>query len=88
MQNFEPVLGDDKAAFRSAALTWRGLSPRGLRIPTAREHSGWKILNRDYSQKVGQAELFEPQYVALYERARAALVPELSPCGFQEQPLI
>jgi hypothetical protein len=60
LQRSEPVLGDGKAAFRAV----RGLDPEGIvakRLADAYcpRTKWWKILNGDYSQKAGRAELFE-----------------------------
>ncbi len=64
LQKSEPVLGDGKAAFRAVC----GLDLEGLvakRLADAYEPGKtrwWKVLNRDYSQKIGRGELFERRY--------------------------
>jgi len=61
MQKSEPVLGDGKAAFRAVC----GLDLEGIiakRLADAYEPGRtkwWKVLNPEYSQKAGRAELFE-----------------------------
>ena len=64
LQRSEPVLGDGRAAFRAVC----GLDLEGIvakRLADAYEPGRtkwWKILNPDYSQKQGRAELFERRY--------------------------
>jgi ATP-dependent DNA ligase len=64
MQKSEPVLGNGKAAFRAVC----GLDLEGIvakRLADSYEPGRtkwWKILNGDYSQKAGRAELFERRY--------------------------
>ena len=61
LQRSDPVLGDGRAAFRAVC----GLDLEGLvakRLADAYEPGRtkwWKILNREYPQKLGRAELFE-----------------------------
>ena len=61
LQRSDPVLGDGRAAFRAVC----GLDLEGLvakRLADAYERGRtkwWKILNREYPQKLGRAELFE-----------------------------
>ena len=61
LQRSDPVLGDGRAAFRAVC----GLDLDGLvakRLADAYEPGRtkwWKILNREYPQKLGRAELFE-----------------------------
>jgi bifunctional non-homologous end joining protein LigD len=64
LQKFESVVGDGRAAFRAVC----GLDLEGIvakRLADAYEPGRtrwWKILNPDYSQKEGRAELFERRY--------------------------
>src|SRR6266542_3844035 len=64
MQKSEPVLGDVKGAFKAVC----GLDLEGIvakRLADAYEPGRtrwWKILNPDYGQKAGRAELFERRY--------------------------
>jgi len=64
LQKSEPVLGDGVAAFKAVC----GLDLEGIvakRLADSYEPGRtkwWKILNPDYSQKAGRAELFERRY--------------------------
>ncbi len=63
MQKSEPVLGDGRAAFRAVCgLDLEGLVARRLGDSYGPRTRWWKILNRDYSQKAGRAELFERRH--------------------------
>jgi bifunctional non-homologous end joining protein LigD len=63
MQKSEPVLGDGKAAFRTVCgLDLEGIIAKRLTDSYGPRAKWWKILNRDYSQKAGRAELFERRY--------------------------
>jgi bifunctional non-homologous end joining protein LigD len=60
MQKSEPVLGNGKAAFRAVCgLDLEGIVAKGLGDSYGPRTNWWKILNGDYSQKAGRAELFE-----------------------------
>jgi bifunctional non-homologous end joining protein LigD len=64
MQRSDSVLGDGKAAFRTVCdLDLEGVIAK--RLTDAYEPGRtrwWKVLNPDYSQKAGRAELFERRY--------------------------
>jgi bifunctional non-homologous end joining protein LigD len=63
MQRAEPVLGDGRAAFRAVCgLDLEGIVAKRLADAYGSRTRWWKILNRDYSQKEGRAELFERRY--------------------------
>ena len=63
LQRSEPVLGDGRAAFRAVCgLDLEGVVAKRLGDSYGPRTKWWKILNRDYSQKVGRAELFEQRY--------------------------
>jgi ATP-dependent DNA ligase len=63
MQRAEPVLGDGRAAFRAVCgLDLEGIVAKRLADAYGSRTKWWKILNRDYSQKEGRAELFERRY--------------------------
>jgi bifunctional non-homologous end joining protein LigD len=63
MQKSEPVLGDGKAAFRAVCgLDLEGVVAKRLADAYSPATKWWKILNADYSQKEGRAELFERRY--------------------------
>jgi ATP-dependent DNA ligase len=54
------VLGNGKAAFRAVCgLDLEGIVAKGLEDAYGPRTKWWKILNGDYSQKAGRAELFE-----------------------------
>ncbi len=60
LQKSEPVLGDGKAAFQAVCgLDLEGIVAKRLADSYGPRTRWWKILNRDYSQKVGRGELFE-----------------------------
>jgi ATP-dependent DNA ligase len=60
MQRCEPVLGDGIAAFRAVCgLDLEGIVAKRLDDAYGSRTRWWKILNQDYSQKEGRAELFE-----------------------------
>jgi ATP-dependent DNA ligase len=57
------VLGDGNAAFRAVCgLDLEGVVAKRLGDLYGPRTKWWKILNSDYSQKVGRAELFERRY--------------------------
>ncbi len=63
MQKSEPVLGDGKAAFRAVCgLDLEGVVAKRLADAYSPATRWWKILNGDYSQKEGRAELFERRH--------------------------
>jgi len=63
LQKFEPVLGEGVAAFKAVCgLDLEGIVAKRLADSYGPRTQWWKILNRDYSQKVGRAELFEQRY--------------------------
>jgi bifunctional non-homologous end joining protein LigD len=63
LQNSEPVLGEGIAAFKAAcALDLEGIVAKRLADAYGERTKWWKVLNRDYSQKVGRAELFERRW--------------------------
>jgi bifunctional non-homologous end joining protein LigD len=63
MQKSEPVLGEGKTAFKAVCeLDLEGIIAKRLGDSYGPRTKWWKILNRDYSQKVGRAELFERRY--------------------------
>ena len=60
MQKSEPVLGDGKAAFQAVCdLDLEGIVAKRLNDAYAPRTKWWKVLNQNYSQKAGRAELFE-----------------------------
>jgi bifunctional non-homologous end joining protein LigD len=61
MQKSEPVLGDGKAVFKAACqLDLEGVVAKRLADAYEPGRTKWsKILNPEYSQKAGRAELFE-----------------------------
>ena len=64
MQKSEPVLGEGIAAFRAVCgLDLEGIVAKRLADSYAPRTKWWKILNQNYSQKVGRAELFERRTV-------------------------
>jgi bifunctional non-homologous end joining protein LigD len=63
MQRSESVLGDGITAFRGVCrLDLEGIVAKRLTDAYGPRAKWWKILNRDYSQKAGRAELFERRY--------------------------
>ena len=61
LQKSEPVLGDGKAAFRAVCgLDLEGVVAKKLdQSYDPGRTKWWKVLNPEYSQKAGRAELFE-----------------------------
>jgi bifunctional non-homologous end joining protein LigD len=60
LQKSEPVLGEGIAAFKAVCdLDLEGIVAKRLNDPYWPRTAWWKILNRNYSQKKGRAELFE-----------------------------
>jgi bifunctional non-homologous end joining protein LigD len=63
LQRSDPVLGDGRAAFQAVCdLDLEGIVAKRLADAYGPRTKWWKILNRDYSQKAGRAELFERRY--------------------------
>jgi ATP-dependent DNA ligase len=64
LQKLDWVIGEGKAPFQAVCdLDLEGIVAK--RLEDAYEPGRtrwWKIVNRDYSQKAGRAELFEPRY--------------------------
>ncbi len=64
MQRSEPVLGDGKAAFRAACgLDLEGIVAKRLGDAYSPATRWWKIVNKNYSQKLRRAELFDRRRV-------------------------
>jgi bifunctional non-homologous end joining protein LigD len=63
LQKSEPVLGEGKGAFRAVCdLDLEGIVAKRLADSYGPRTQWCKILNRDYSEKAGRAELFERRY--------------------------
>jgi bifunctional non-homologous end joining protein LigD len=71
LQNSEPVLGQGKAAFQTACdLDLEGIVAKRLADPYGPRTKWWKVLNPSYSQKKGQADLFEHRHATSGTRYR------------------
>jgi ATP-dependent DNA ligase len=63
LQKLDWVIGEGKAAFRAVCeLDLEGIVAKRMTDAYRPETKWWKILNRNYSQKEGRAELFERRY--------------------------